>query len=128
MEAGRERAVQSGRRWLVARIIPLVVVAVAWGGWAEAAGYRTPNFVIEAPTPDLARKIGDAAEQYRNDLAIEWTGRPLPRWASPCPITAEVADHLGAGGATSFVFDRGEVFGWQMTASSGFSIRCSRTR
>jgi hypothetical protein len=115
MEARRAKGATSGRYGLVAWIIPLVVVAAAWGSWAEAAGYRTPNFVIEAPTPDLARKIGDAAEQYRHDLAIEWTGRPLPRWASPCPITAEVAEHLGAGGATSFVFDRGEVFGWQMT-------------
>ena len=28
---------------------------------------------------------------------------------------AQIAPHLGAGGATSFVFDRGEVFGWNMT-------------
>lgn len=87
-------------------------------GWAEpaaAAGYRTANFVVEAPTPELARKIGDAAEQYRHTLAVEWTGNPLPRWSRPCPITAQVAPHLGAGGATSFVFDRGEVFNWTMT-------------
>ena len=80
-----------------------------------AAGYRTANFVIEAPSPQLAQKIGDAAEQYRHDLAIEWIGQPLPRWSQPCPITAEVAPTLGAGGATSFVFDRGEVFNWTMT-------------
>ena len=80
-----------------------------------AAGYRTANFVVEAPSPQLAQKIGDAAEQYRHDLAIEWIGQPLPRWSQPCPITAEVASTLGAGGATSFVFDRGEVFNWTMT-------------
>ena len=80
-----------------------------------AAGYRTANFVVEAPSPQLAQKIGDAAEQYRHDLAIEWIGQPLPRWSQPCPITAEVAPALGAGGATSFVFDRGEVFNWTMT-------------
>jgi hypothetical protein len=80
-----------------------------------AASYRTANFVIEAPDPQLAQKIGDAAEQYRHDLAIEWLGKPLPRWSQPCPITAEVAPTLGAGGATSFVFDRGEVFNWTMT-------------
>mgnify|MGYP001176576868 FL=1 len=80
-----------------------------------AAGYRTANFVVEAPSPQLAQKIGDAAEQYRHDLAIEWIGQPLPRWSQPCPITAEVAPTLGAGGATSFVFDRGEVFNWTMT-------------
>ena len=82
---------------------------------AVGAGFRTANFVVEAPTPDQARKIGDAAEQYRHTLAVEWTGAPLPRWSRPCPITAQVAPHLGAGGATSFVFDKGEVFNWTMT-------------
>ncbi|MEY3031851.1 MAG: hypothetical protein RLZZ622_326, partial [Planctomycetota bacterium] len=43
----------------------------------QAAGYRTANFVIEAPSDQLARRIGDAAEQYRHDLAVEWTGQPL---------------------------------------------------
>jgi hypothetical protein len=98
------------------RMIGLVLAALAaLGGAAVAAGYRTANFVVEAPTPDLARKIGDAAEQYRHTLAVEWTGSPLPRWSRPCPITAQVAPHLGAGGATSFVFDKGEVFNWTMT-------------
>jgi hypothetical protein len=38
----------------------------------------------------------------------------LPAWSKPCPIRADVAPNKGAGGATSFVFDRGEVFGWKM--------------
>jgi hypothetical protein len=96
-----------------------VVLVVLCGAWhataAVAAGHRTANFVVEAPTETLARRIGDAAEQYRHDLAIEWTGQPLPRWSRPCPIQAQVAPHLGAGGATSFVFDNGEVFNWTMT-------------
>jgi hypothetical protein len=76
------------------------------------AGYRTPNFVVDAPTPQLAEEIGKAAEQYRKDLAIEWLGQELPQWGKPCPIKARLDP--GAGGATSFVFDRGEVFGWRM--------------
>ncbi|MFM7135639.1 MAG: hypothetical protein ACKO1M_01020 [Planctomycetota bacterium] len=99
----------------VAGLILASVAAAAGPAPAVAAGYRTANFVIEAPTPDQARKIGDAAEQYRHTLAVEWTGSPLPRWSRPCPITAQVAPHLGAGGATSFVFDKGEVFNWTMT-------------
>ena len=39
----------------------------------------------------------------------------MPTWAGPCPITVQVGDHLGAGGATSFMFERGEVYGWRMT-------------
>lgn len=78
------------------------------------AGYRTTNFVVEAPSAELAEKIGKMAEVYRHDLAIDWLGAALPNWPQPCPIHAQVAPHLGAGGATSFMFDRGEVFGWQM--------------
>ncbi len=81
---------------------------------AEAAGYRTANFTVDAPTPRLAKEIGDAAEQYRTQLAQEWLGKPLPNWSKPCPIKARVEPNLGAGGATSFVFDRGEVFDWRM--------------
>ena len=100
----------------VARLLGLTLaVSALLSGGATAAGYRTANFVVEAPTPDVARKIGDAAEQYRHTLAVEWTGAPLPRWSRPCPITAQVAPNLGAGGATSFVFDKGEVFNWTMT-------------
>jgi hypothetical protein len=97
--------------------IGLVLLFVVWSACAvaEAAGHRTANFIVDAPTDALARRIGDAAEQYRHDLAIEWLGTPLPRWSRPCPIKAQVAPHLGAGGATSFVFDGGEVFGWTMT-------------
>ena len=81
---------------------------------SQAASSRTANFIVEAPTPDLADKIGKAAERYRHDLAVAWTGSAMPNWSRPCPIQAEVAPSLGAGGQTSFVFDRGEVFGWDM--------------
>ncbi|MFM7108803.1 MAG: hypothetical protein ACKOZU_09445 [Planctomycetaceae bacterium] len=101
-------------RRMAARCVAAVgLVAIAAS--AEAAGYRTANFLVDAPTEALARRIGDAAEQYRHTLALEWLGTALPRWSRPCPITAQVAPHLGAGGATSFVFDKGEVFNWTMT-------------
>jgi len=83
-----------------------------------AASSRTQNFIIEAPTPELADKIGKAAEHYRRELAIDWIGSPMPNWSRPCPIRVEVSPGLGAGGATSFVFDKvngkDEVFGWDM--------------
>jgi hypothetical protein len=79
-----------------------------------SAGYKTTNFVVSAPSPQLAKEIGDQAEVYRKQLAMEWLGKELPTWSKPCPITAQVQPNLGAGGATSFVFDRGEVFGWKM--------------
>jgi len=109
----RSRPVATVFRRLVVVLIAIIAAGTPPEGFA--AGYRTTNFVVEAATPELARKIGYAAEQYRHDLAVEWIGRPIPRWASPCPITAQVSPQLGAGGATSFVFDHGEVFGWQMS-------------
>ncbi|MCI0491415.1 MAG: hypothetical protein L0Z07_00595 [Planctomycetes bacterium] len=80
----------------------------------HAAGRKTANFEVSAPTPQLAQEIGDAAEAWRKQLAIEWLGRELPPWSKSCPIHARVAPKLGAGGATSFIFDHGEVFGWKM--------------
>ncbi|MEX0643059.1 MAG: hypothetical protein WD468_10185 [Pirellulales bacterium] len=80
----------------------------------DAAGYKTTNFVVSAPTPQLAKEIGDTAEMWRKKLSSEWLGKEMPAWGKPCPIHAKVAPNLGAGGATSFVFDRGEVFNWNM--------------
>jgi hypothetical protein len=79
-----------------------------------AAGYKTRNFTVSAPTPQLAKEIGDSAEAWRTKLSIEWLGKEMPPWTKPCPIHAQVAPNMGAGGATSFIFDRGEVFGWKM--------------
>jgi len=113
MNRGRVIALRGNRMRLTCLMAALVC---CWGaGMANAAGYRTANFLVDAPTEELARKIGDASEHYRHTLAVEWLGRPLPRWSRPCPIKAQVAPHLGAGGATSFVFDKGEVFNWTMT-------------
>lgn len=78
------------------------------------AGYKTTNFVVSAPTPQLAKEIGDTAERWRKELSVLWLGKELPPWSKPCPIHAQVAPNLGAGGATSFIFDRGEVYGWNM--------------
>jgi hypothetical protein len=79
------------------------------------ASARTQNFLVSAPTPELANSIARAAEQYRRDLAILWLGRELPPWRGPCPIQANVSPQLGAGGVTSFIFRGGEACDWQMT-------------
>jgi hypothetical protein len=79
------------------------------------ARVRTPNFVVQTDDPQMAQQMAQAAEKFRRDLAIEWTGKVLPQWAQPCMLTAQIAPGLGAGGATTFVFDHGEVFGWRMS-------------
>ncbi|QDT39136.1 hypothetical protein [Stratiformator vulcanicus] len=80
---------------------------------ANAASYRSPNFVVTAPTAEFAQEVGMTAEQWRSRLAKEWLGKELPKWSRPCPISVKVGQ-IGAGGATSFSFDRGHVFGWRM--------------
>jgi hypothetical protein len=84
-------------------------------GQSPNASVRSEHFIVSAPTRELATEICQAAERYRKDLAIEWLGEELPPWRGVCPITAKVHPQLGAGGATSFMFDSGVPFGWTMT-------------
>jgi hypothetical protein len=100
-----------------ARVALFAAMTVSLG-----ASYRTPNFIVEASSQQFAKQIGDAAETYRRELAKLWVGRELRNWASPCPIRVRDGARIGAGGMTSFVFDKGHVFGWQM------SIQGSRER
>ena len=101
------------RRWPHALLVWGALVLTTYHA-AQAASYRTTNFIVQAPTAEIAAAVGDSAEGFRRDLAVEWLGKPMPAWAQPCPIQVDIGQQLGAGGATSFVFDRGEVFGWQM--------------
>jgi hypothetical protein len=101
-----------------ARLLLAAVLAAASVSLAPvtlpAATYKSDNFVVEAATPEIAEQVGQEAERFRRELAIHWVGKALPRWSRPCPIKVTVGANLGAGGATSFMFDHGEVFGWQM--------------
>jgi hypothetical protein len=63
----------------------------------------------------LAETFGKAAEKLRQELAISWTGKAMPDWSQPCPVTVQVAPNLAAGGATTFLFQGGDVYGWRMT-------------
>ena len=104
---------KSWKAALVLLALAIVLCAIAENAFARGA-YRTPNFVVNAPTPALAKEIGDSAEAWRKKLAIEWVGDAMPNWTEPCRLVAKVSPQLGAGGATTFMFDRGEVFGWEM--------------
>jgi len=90
-------------------LFALLLASPVWG-----ASSRTRNFIVSAPTPELAAEIAKAAEHYRHDLAIEWLGKPLPDWREPCPLVAHVDPRLGAGGRTSFMFQQRVPFGWEM--------------
>ena len=86
------------------------------------ASVRTANFIVETDDPAFAQQMSDAAEKYRRELAMSWLGETMPNWYQPCVMTVQAAPQLGAGGATTFQFQDGEVFGWRM------SIQGSRER
>ncbi len=81
-----------------AMLVSLAVSATV----SQAANFRTRNFLVEAPTPQLARQVGDAAERFRDELATYWTGSTLPPWPTPCPVRVVAGDNLAAQGVTTY--------------------------
>jgi hypothetical protein len=72
------------------------------------ASHRTTNFVVEAPTAEMARQVAEAAEAFRASIARQWLDREIAAWSTPCPIRVKLT-RGEAGGLTSFGFDRGRV-------------------
>ncbi len=79
------------------------------------ASYRTENFIVTAPTVELATEVARAAEQYRGDLARRWLGTELPAWQRPCVIEVREGPQVRLGGQTSFVFLHGCPTDWRMS-------------
>jgi hypothetical protein len=75
---------------------------------ADAASFRTRNFIVQAPTEKLAKEFAELAEYYRREKAIEWLGQKMPDWPAPCPLRVTITEQ-GAGGATTFQFDGGNI-------------------
>ena len=80
---------------------------------STGATFQTRNFVVTAPTADIAEQAGKAAETYRRDLAKFWLGEALPNWHRPCKLRVRPGA-LGAGGQTTFQFVGTEVINWNM--------------
>src|ERR1700736_90045 len=75
-------------------LLALVVVGPPPPSHAPAANasrvHRSANFEVTAPTPEIARQIGLAAERLRKEKARLWLGEELPAWSRPCPITVKI--------------------------------------
>jgi hypothetical protein len=67
------------------------------------AQFRTTNFIVTAPTAEMAKEFGEAAERYRKQKALEWLGKEMPNWPTPCPLKVTISMHR-TGGATHFEF------------------------
>ena len=90
-----------------------ILIVLAGAVASMGAAYRTPNFVVEAPTPEMAQQVGQYAEHYRKEKAMQWLGQEMPQWPDPCPLRVTITMN-GSGGATSFAFDHGRILGQDM--------------
>jgi hypothetical protein len=84
----------------------LLVLAVSVA--SMGASHRTTNFVVEASNAQVAQQVGQYAEKYRKEKALEWLGYEMPAWPQPCPLRVIVTPG-GAGGATTFDFGGGTI-------------------
>lgn len=87
------------------RRLPLLALVLAFTAAPVPAGERfaTENFIVDAPTRELAEKFGEYAEHFRREKAMDWLGYEMPRWPQKCPLKVQIT--MGrTGGATTFQF------------------------
>jgi RNA polymerase sigma factor (sigma-70 family) len=74
----------------------------------DEAFCRTENFMVRAPSREVAVKVGRAAERARKAQAQLWLGKELPNWAELCPVRVKITERE-TGGVTSFQFAEGKA-------------------
>lgn len=104
MDALRQVSHRQGLLAVIVALVPLMA----------GASQRSTNFVVEAPSPDVARTVAQHAEVCRKVIAVRWLGHEMPNWTRPCPIKVKLTQGE-AGGVTSFGFDKGGVSDQTMT-------------
>src|SRR5262249_6228776 len=71
----------------MARTLSISLVLAGALASVGAGPYRvqTTNFVVEAPSPQVAQEVAQYAEVYRKEKAVQWLGREMPTWPTPLP-------------------------------------------
>jgi hypothetical protein len=64
--------------------------------------HGTTNFLVVAPSADIAKQVAEEAEIQRKALAKRWLGKEIPDWSQRCPICVRI-DSV-CGGSSSFNF------------------------
>ncbi len=118
---------QSRAHSLVASLLAFVslLTASSWLCRSAAAQHiprgrfvaHSQNFIVFASSPDWAKQVSQAAEQYRRDLAMYWLGEELPTWSQRCPIHVTAGGNLGASGETRFSPTVAGVGNWMMSVN-----------
>jgi hypothetical protein len=100
----------------LALALVLVAVGASMGPAPQRPSSRTTNFAVYAPTPEIAARVGQWAEYYRKQKALEWLGYEMPNWPQPCPLIVKISMD-GPRGATTFQYNHpgGGVLSQHMT-------------
>src|SRR5579871_1221062 len=86
-------------------------LAVMAGVWMSlGASYRSDNFVIDAPTAEIARQVAERAEKIRREQARLWLGRELATLQPRGRISVRISEGAPRG-ASTFKFHEGELLG-----------------
>jgi hypothetical protein len=96
------------------RSATLVLIVAGVFPILAGASFRSTNFVVEAPSREIAERIAERAEACRTSIAKTWLGHELATWTKPCPIKVRVTQGE-AGGLTSFGFGPAGVTDQRMT-------------
>lgn len=102
-------------------VIAILLCGLGYGSpfaYGQSSSVRTQNFVVSAPSPALAKAVGDAAEQYRSQLAEYWLGYELAPWENPCPIRVVEGPQLAAQGVTHYDIQPVRNFRMEVVGSS----------
>ena len=93
----------------------VAVMMIGTFGNVEAAVYRTPNFVVNAPTKEFAEEVGKAGRVLSRRTGCRVVRKETAKMVSPPVQYLFGWDRLEQVGATSFQFDpRRSVLGWKM--------------
>lgn len=85
------------------RLPPLALILFLAAPAPAGERFTTENFIVDAPTKELAEKFGEYAEHFRKEKALDWLGYEMPRWPQKCPLKVQIT--MGrTGGATTFTF------------------------
>jgi RNA polymerase sigma factor (sigma-70 family) len=68
-----------------------------------SATVGTPNFVVSAPSADVAKAVSLAAEKHRRDVGKRWFGGVPPDLTAKVPVRVTITPG-DSGGATTFTF------------------------
>jgi hypothetical protein len=101
---------RGGLRHMKKRLALLLALTTIASMGAEV---RTTNFIVIAANPQVCERVGQWAEYYRKEKAVQWLGHEMPNWPEPCPLKVTVSMESPSG-ATTFTFGYGRVTSIQM--------------